>query len=102
MKHRNVCYLYNQSKHYIAGEQMCSAFIFYIWSLTHVMYKAHNKATLMVSEIMKPITRNSKISTINTTSNLSIKHRGIKGNTHICLIFISYKQYSTTYFDKCL
>ena len=66
MKHRNVCYHICMIKHYIAGKAKCSVFIYSL--LVHIMYIIVNKATFIATEIINPIIRNSKNSTINTTS----------------------------------
>ena len=44
----------------------CSVFIYSLF--VHIMYITVNKATFIVIEIINPIIRNSKNSTINTTS----------------------------------
>ena len=78
----------------------------YIWILknvrfcsclsVHIMYIIHNKATFMVNEIINPIIRKSRNSTIMTTSLLSKKSR-FRGNTHTCLILTFYVNYYTIF-----
>lgn len=62
-------------------------FFYCISLLVHIMYMIHNKATLMVNEIINPIIRNAINSTIYLTSLLSIKS-SIGGNTHLLFSFL--------------
>lgn len=92
--HRNVCYLiYKYTPHCLAEQNVV---YFYCSLFDSIMYIILNKVTFIVKEIINPIIRNNKKSTINTTPNLSIKHRGIKGNTHICLF--SFPMIITIYY----
>ena len=72
---------------------------FYICLSVHIMYIIHNKATFMVNEIINPIIRKSRNSTIMTTSSLSKESR-FRGNTHTCLILTFYVNYYTIFFYK--
>ena len=50
----------------LPSKAKCSVFIYSL--LVHIMYIIVNKATFIVTEIINPMIRNSKKSTINTTS----------------------------------
>ena len=70
----------------------------FIYSLfVQIMYIIVNKATFIVIEIINPIVRNSKNSTINTTSLSHSPKLWSKVATHL-LILISYVKNYTTYF----
>ena len=58
---------YKCNKHYIACPKQNVVFLFYSL-LVQIMYIIVNKATFIVTEIINPSIRNSKKSTINTTS----------------------------------
>ena len=58
--------------------------VFYYSLFVHIMYMTGNKATFIVIEIINPIIRNSKNSTINTTSLSHSKRLCSKVATHIC------------------
>jgi len=75
--------------------------VFFIYSLfVHIINITVNKATFIVTEIINPSIRNSKKSTINTTSlSQSNILCYVKWNPHL-LILISYVYYYTTFFTK--
>ena len=91
-------YLKKLDKHHIASAKPSVVF-FYICLSVQIMYIIHNKATFMVKEIINPIIRKSKNSTIMITSSLSIKSR-FRGNTHTCFILTFYVIYYTIFFYK--
>ena len=64
-KPQNGCHKICLTTH-CSAKQKCVV-IFYSL-LVHIMYMSVNKATFIVIEIINPIIRNSKNSTINTTS----------------------------------
>ena len=84
-------YLKYFGKHHIASAKLSVVF-FYICLSVQIMYIIHNKATFMVKEIINPIIRKSKNSTIMITSSLSIESR-FRGNTHTCFILTFYVIY---------
>ena len=57
--------------------------------LVHIMYIIHNKATFIVTENINPNIRNSKNSTINTTSLLLNKSSIESGSHNISAISFS-------------
>ena len=59
--------------------------------LVHIMYIIHNKATFIVTENINPNIRNSKNSTINTTSLLLNKSSIESGSHNISAISFSIK-----------
>lgn len=75
--------------------------VFFIYSLfAHIIIITVNKATFIATEIINPSIRNSKKSTINTTSlSQSIILCYVKWKPHL-LILISYVYYYTTFFTK--
>ena len=60
------------------------------------MYTTVTKATFIVSDIINPIIKNSKKSTINTTSLSHSKTMKFSGNTHIT--FISFPITNTIHY----
>ena len=75
---------------------------FYICLSVHIMYMIHNKATFMVIEIINPIIRKSKNSTISDHL-LALDKSRFRGNTNICLYLISINntiQYFKINFNK--
>lgn len=66
MKHRNVLSHILMLDTTLPSKAKCSVFIYSLF--VQSMYITVNKATFIVIDIINPIIRNSKNSTINTTS----------------------------------
>ena len=67
MKHTEMCVVtYIITNTTLPSKAKCSVFIYSLFA--KIMYITANKVMFIVTEVIKPIIRNSKNSTINTTS----------------------------------